>query len=571
MIVQNLIFPYLGDTQLYFRIDNGKIDNKKVFLKKNGVLKTNTFFNIFSAGKWFKYTDLQDLSLRLYGNGKVKLSILQLYNENEKELEVYSKDLELETNPVVELPKNVWQFNNGMIFFSLTAYENAVLEKADYITNTSVNTNVVIALNICTYKREEYLKANLSKLENEILNNPQSQLYNKLEVFIADNGKTLGDSVTTDKIHVFPNANTGGSGGFTRGLQEILAVSDEKKITHTIFMDDDIKLIPQVIERTAQFLSFIKSEFVESIIPGAMLNLDNQNNQYEFGAKWDCTTHPQHMNLDLLDIKTLTCNDIENIKIDYAAWWYSCMPVQSLKKIGYPMPFFIHGDDIEYGLRLNHSFILLNGIGVWHESFENKYQPVNIYYDTRNYLIINTLYNHQLKIINHIFNNIFWRTSTYRYWDVDFFLKGIRDFCKGVNWLINCNAEENHIKLFEQAKKSYLCKDINNFPGNSTYIKKDLSKTYNNRKFIFTLNGWLLPANKNIVLDIGTDAHEMYRVKKAIWFFSQTKQGIEVKKSFFSLFKIGIQTIYTCIIVIFRYKKAQKSYKKEFDKLCRKN
>ena len=36
--------------------------------------------------------------------------------------------------------------------------------------------------------------------------------------------------------------------------------------------------------------------------------------------------------LDLLDIKTLTCNDIENIKIDYAAWWYSCMPVQSLKK-----------------------------------------------------------------------------------------------------------------------------------------------------------------------------------------------------------------------------------------------
>ena len=67
------------------------------------------------------------------------------------------------------------------------------------------------------------------------------------------------------------------------------------------------------------------------------------------------------------------------------------------------MPFFIHGDDIEYGLRLNHSFILLNGIGVWHESFENKYQPVNIYYDTRNYLIINTLYNHQLKIINHIF------------------------------------------------------------------------------------------------------------------------------------------------------------------------
>ena len=295
--------------ELYFRINNGKIDNKKVFLEKNGVLKTNTFFNIFSAGKWFKYTDLQDLSLRLYGNGKVKLSIFQLYNENEKELEVYSKDLELETNPVVELAKNVWQFNNGMIFFALTAYENVVIQKADYITKADVKNNVSIALNICTYKREEYLKNNITKLENEILNNPDSFLYNKLEVFIADNGKTLGNSITTDKIHVFPNANTGGSGGFTRGLQEILTVSDEKKITHTIFMDDDIKLIPQVIERTAQFLSFIKDEFADSIIPGAMLKSDSPNVQHEFGAQWNNIPTPQRTSFDLLKIKS---NELSN-------------------------------------------------------------------------------------------------------------------------------------------------------------------------------------------------------------------------------------------------------------------
>ncbi|MBO5288089.1 MAG: glycosyltransferase [Spirochaetales bacterium] len=571
MVLQELIFPYIGDTELYFRIDNGKIENKEILLNKNGTLKTNTFFNIFSSGKWFKYTDLQDLSLSFSGTGKAKLEIFRINNEKESEQIIYSADLQLDKNPILELPINIWQINDCMIFFSLTAYETVTIKKIDYITNTSVNTDVVIALNICTYKREEYLKANLSLLEEQILNNPQSQLYNKLEVFIADNGKTLGDSVTTNKIHVFPNANTGGSGGFTRGLQEILAVSDEKKITHTIFMDDDIKLIPAVIERNATFLSFIKDKFADSIIPGAMLNMNNPNNQYEFGAKWDNIPRPQHMNLDLLDVKTLTCNDKENIKIDYAAWWYSCMSIQSLKRIGYPMPFFIHGDDIEYGLRLNHSFILLNGIGVWHESFENKYQPVNIYYDTRNYLIINTLYNHQLKIINHIFNNIFWQTSTYRYWDVDFFLKGIKDFCKGANWLLKLNSEKNHIKLSEQAKKAFSCKSINNLPNDFTYIKNASSKTYNKWKFIFMLNGWLLPANKNIVLDIGTDAHEMYRVKKAIWFFPQTKQGIEVKKSFFPLFKIGIQTIYTCILVIFKYKKAQKSYKKDFDKLCRKS
>ena len=54
MVLQELIFPYIGDTELYFRIDNGKIENKEILLNKNGTLKTNTFFNIFSSGKWFK-------------------------------------------------------------------------------------------------------------------------------------------------------------------------------------------------------------------------------------------------------------------------------------------------------------------------------------------------------------------------------------------------------------------------------------------------------------------------------------------------------------------------------------
>ena len=54
MIIQELIFPYIGDMELYFRINNGKIENKEIFLEKNGVLKTNTFFNILSAEKWFK-------------------------------------------------------------------------------------------------------------------------------------------------------------------------------------------------------------------------------------------------------------------------------------------------------------------------------------------------------------------------------------------------------------------------------------------------------------------------------------------------------------------------------------
>ena len=107
MVLQELIFPYIGDTELYFRIDNGKIENKEILLNKNGTLKTNTFFNIFSSGKWFKYTDLQDLSLSFSGTGKAKLEIFRIHNEKESEQIIYSADLQLDKNPILELPINI--------------------------------------------------------------------------------------------------------------------------------------------------------------------------------------------------------------------------------------------------------------------------------------------------------------------------------------------------------------------------------------------------------------------------------------------------------------------------------
>lgn len=575
MVLQELIFPYIGDTELYFRIDNGKIENKEILLNKNGTLKTNTFFNIFSSGKWFKYTDLQDLSLSFSGTGKAKLEIFRINNEKESEQIIYSADLQLDKNPILELPINIWQINDCMIFFNLTAYETVTIKKIDYITNTSVNTDVVIALNICTYKREEYLKANLSLLEEQILNNPQSQLYNKLEVFIADNGKTLGDSVTTNKIHVFPNANTGGSGGFTRGLQEILTVSDEKKITHTIFMDDDIKLIPAVIERNATFLSFIKDKFADCIIPGAMFRTENPNILHELGGCWTDRVILLHPGLDTTKIQTLIQNDKENSLINFAGWWYCCFQLDALKKIGLPLPLFIKGDDVEFSLRLGTNLIIINGLGVWHESFENKYHAVNVYYEIRNQLIVNAIHKIKYSLFSNFLNNIFWRLVTYRYAEIPMYLQAIRDFCKGPKWLVNCNAELLNKKLREKTSKygNDFFIDIPTLPSDFEKLtEKDIEKhKYSKFKTLFTLNGYLLPANKNIVLPIGADAHEMYRVKNVIWYNYKIKKGVCCRKSFIKLFMSIIETIYTCILVIFKYKKAQKSYKKDFDKLCRKS
>ncbi|RAZ20198.1 glycosyltransferase family 2 protein, partial [Klebsiella oxytoca] len=63
--------------------------------------------------------------------------------------------------------------------------------------------------------------------------------------------------------------------------------------------------------------------------------------------------------------------------------------MELVRKDNLPLPIFIRGDDLEYGLRNMKTLILMNGICVWHEPFENKYSSFLAYYVIRNRLIDN--------------------------------------------------------------------------------------------------------------------------------------------------------------------------------------
>ena len=113
-----------------------------------------------------------------------------------------------------------------MAYFSVEALEDAcVFYGGHYSTdlNKKCFSPVKIGIGICTFKRESFIEHNLDILNKYILNNSLSELYGHLEIFISDNGKTLDiNKLTGDHIHIVQNKNTGGSGGFTRDLIEIL-------------------------------------------------------------------------------------------------------------------------------------------------------------------------------------------------------------------------------------------------------------------------------------------------------------------------------------------------------------
>src|SRR5262249_54214396 len=65
-------------------------------------------------------------------------------------------------------------------------------------------------------------------------------------------------------------------------------------------------------------------------------------------------------------------------------------PLSVLERVGLPLPFFIHFDDVEFGWRLARAgvpTIPVPGIGVWHEPFHLKTRSWTTFYDERNALV----------------------------------------------------------------------------------------------------------------------------------------------------------------------------------------
>ena len=91
---------------------------------------------------------------------------------------------------------------------------------------------------------------------------------------VVDNGRTLDtEKYNSEYVHIYPNQNVGGAGGFTRGIIE--SMDAEKKPTHIILMDDDVKILPESLIRTYSLLAIMKDEYDSHFISGAMLFMEH--------------------------------------------------------------------------------------------------------------------------------------------------------------------------------------------------------------------------------------------------------------------------------------------------------
>lgn len=551
MILQRMIWPDKSrpeTTELYYHADAPvKITEEGARLPASAAICFDTYFNAFDFKKWKRYTIINEVLFRIRLNGAGIVKLMGTTDAPVAEQEYSGRQ---------EICFAISGQTQDYYYLSLQTQTPTVIEAGTIETKAAGN-NVKLALIICTYNRPKELLQNITLLKQQ--NQAAADGTKVLErIYVVDNAENLNrEAVEGPGIFLIPNQNTGGAGGFTRGMREAMKQQD---ITHLLLMDDDVKIEFEAFERTKSLLKFIKKEYENNFIGGAMFRTDVPYILHAAGESWaDGHIINPYKSTDVRTMQQVirTSQELE-LEQPYAGWWYCCIPRKHVERSGYPLPFFLHVDDVEYSLRSQKPPLYLNGIAVWHEEFEDKRSSMIEYYDTRNRLITNAIYKnkHSLPDAVYILCERFYATVfRYRYKDFALSVKAVEDFLRGPEWLIGLDSENYHKSL---AGYGYTMQDTNRKPP----------MEYPSKNRFLVIGRYFLPAFSSRVIRMGAPVSAYSGKKKVLLIEPKSQKGFEVKKSWRETGRCIGKLIAALGKLLFCYKKAAGKWIKTVRQNC---
>ncbi len=576
--IQNIILPNFdicAVEELFLRLNSQVLLNyeqNRVELQKGGIISFDTYFNSFSAQKWKDYTNVKNLSINLHLRGTFKIKLLNIDSFSESTKLVNQKVITVDEIDEVRVFEDIEiRSYTGLLYVELEALESNCIVAGGYFytsLNPSQTSDVKIAVVVCTYKRELYVHKNLQLLQNYLLN--KSDIGDRFELFIIDNGRTL-EKIDHPQIHLIPNKNAGGSGGYTRGVIEVL--NRKHEFSHIVFMDDDVVIAPEVFERIYNFQSVVNDKSL--CIGGSMLKLDSQYIQHENGAIWDNGTVRLKPDMDLRNVRNVLFNEIEE-HINYNGWWLFCFPTKVIDDLSLPYPFFIKMDDMELPIRLKQKIITLNSICVWHESLENKYSPMLNYYFRRNELILKLLCSDSFSKIDAIKSIIKFslrEAFCYRYKSAEVVLKAFSDFLQGPYYLKSINPEEKNLEILKLGEKAVKNPELPFVYGKYIESIHEAESTVHRFIRLITFNGHLLPSllfhKDKAITNQGYRVApiqsyrpvNVFRARKVLYYNLVNQEGFITKFSRGEFFKILTKTIKLCLEMFLKFQQLRKLYR----------
>lgn len=444
-------------------------DHREFTLAEAGKYDFMTFFNALSVMKWRRYTNAKAFHLRLSVKAETAASVTGKQSADEAMTvtltmaDTYSfaptpvQDVDPVAAPAdgewhdlsIAVPQGYVNKRNPVLFGA--TIETAVPVRIrdarwDMDANEEDVHDVEVALCITTFKKEPYIRRNARIFHDAVLGSG-TDAGRHFTLHIVDNGRTLHDEevLAGDRIKLHPNVNSGGAGGFARGMIE--SIEQTPKATHVILMDDDVSLSPESLLRTYSLLKVVKDEWREAFISGAMMSLDEPDIRPEdmgfFNKAGWCQPIKPVMRMsvlhDVIENEAYQLPEPRNLFEDqytqrYQAWWYCCIPMTQIERRGMPLPLFVRYDDVEYSLRNPPKIMSMNGLCVWHSPFFMRYDAaVERYQVARNLFIIrHTSGCAPLSDFEDaLFRQIQIELKRFNYDDAEVALEGFEDFLKG--------------------------------------------------------------------------------------------------------------------------------------------
>jgi GT2 family glycosyltransferase len=314
---------------------------------------------------------------------------------------------------------------------------------------------------ITTFNRQDYVLATIDKLV--ALEADVPSVHGHLQVIVVDNARNLQPNIPASApVRVLPNPNLGGAGGFARGLIEF---REGGWSTHVVFMDDDISLEPESIVRTISLLSYADSP--DLCVHGAMISEEQPWMQFEAGSAYEFrSVYPLRAHGRGIDLRQRSevVHDHLEVDLDYSAWWFTVFPMHI--GVDNPLPVFVRGDDVAFGLmHTGQHTVTLNGISVWHADFALKNNPSSLYYEVRNFALIDTLvfddhkrWHLAWRYLGFGFRNAY----SHRYASAEYMIWGMKDFLAGPDeWMkIDHSAKHDEIRHVSEEKAGPLSEDL---------------------------------------------------------------------------------------------------------------
>jgi galactofuranosylgalactofuranosylrhamnosyl-N-acetylglucosaminyl-diphospho-decaprenol beta-1,5/1,6-galactofuranosyltransferase len=382
--VWRVVFPSADDAQILpLYIDGDASDaavegRRRLRIRPGGSVSLGSYFNAFPASVWRAETNASEVVLRVRAEGRGVIRVV-FSDGGARSRQAAAFDVVGEMD--AELRVSLTDFTGGgNAWIDLAAAADAplTLVEAHWELERTLSERAVVVM--ATFNRPDDCLAQLRALGKD------AHVWEVVErVIVVDQGTDRVDAraefeaiagLLGDRLRIIRQPNLGGSGGFSRGMLEVLRDAREGFV---LLLDDDARTEPETIGRVVRFADAAREPLV---VGGGMLHLDDRARLYVQGELWDHhrgwidLNRPGAYDHDFARVGMRAAAQFHSPqRSDFAGWWMCLIPRALLESVGLAMPLFLKGDDVEFGLRAGRAgvrTVSVPGIALWHMGWGGK-------------------------------------------------------------------------------------------------------------------------------------------------------------------------------------------------------